>query len=81
MNRRKLEQILAQGQEAIDRQEREAAREAKRQERQAWLNEPVTCAMCRKSVPRKTTATVEGLGNACKSHPGIGSPTGANKAR
>jgi hypothetical protein len=71
LNRRKLEQILAHGQEALERQEREAAREAKRKARQDWLNEPVKCALCLKDVPRKTTAKVPGLGQACKSHPGI----------
>jgi hypothetical protein len=64
--------MVAAGKVALERQEREAAREAKRKARQDWLNEPVTCALCHKAVPRKATAQVPGLGDACKSHPGVG---------
>lgn len=31
----------------------------------------VVCALCGKTVPFRTTSHVEGLGRACKSHPGV----------
>ena len=71
MNRKALEKMLAAGQASIDRKAQEDAREVKRKARQDFLKEPIECFMCRKTVIRKTTVPVTGLGAACKSHPGV----------
>jgi hypothetical protein len=74
MNRKAMQQMLAAGKAGLERQEKAAALELKRKARQDWLNEPVTCFMCGKSVPRKSTFLLpDGLGPACKSHPGVSS--------
>lgn len=64
MNRRTLNRILAAGQEAIDR-------EAKKKAREAFLNEPVTCFMCKKTVTRRDVTEIKGFGYACTRHPGV----------
>jgi hypothetical protein len=63
--------MAAEGQRIMDRQAKQEAREAKRKAREDFLNEKVQCAFCQKSVVRKSTVEIKGLGHACKSHPGV----------
>lgn len=77
MRRSALETLLRLNKEAeaekAEQERRDASRArraAAKEQRRAQANELVTCAFCRKEVPRRLTVETE-IGPGCKTHQGV----------